>query len=244
RNPGLIPVMGSNGRNGWHDTARAPGPGVTVLRSGASAGVITFVAGPYWPHNTVLFVRVCPGTSCGITELSQHEADGGEAQEGKRLAVEAFPILGQSAAATEPGQGAFDDPALGQGDEAFRLIRPFDDLDVDARQNAFHRALELRPLVAGVGVELDQERKGAEQARHQQRAAVAVLEVGGVHDRVHQQALGIDEDVPLLALDLLARVVARRIDAGPPFSALLTLWLSMMAAVGLASREAAARHRT
>src|SRR5208282_5042804 len=30
--------------------------------------------------------------------------------------------------------------------------------------------------------------------------------------------LGIDEDVPLLALDLLARVVARRIDAGPPFS--------------------------
>jgi hypothetical protein len=56
--------------------------------------------------------------------------------------------------------------------------------------------------------------------------------------------LCIDEDVPLLALDFLARVVAGRIDARPPFSALLTLWLSMMAAVGLASREAASRQRT
>ena len=77
--------------------------------------------------------------------------------------------------------------------------------------------------LAAVGIELDQERKGAEQARHQQRAAVAVLDVGGVHDGVHQQALRIDEDVPLLALDLLACIVARRINRGPPFSALLTL---------------------
>src|SRR5258708_26634381 len=47
----------------------------------------------------------------------------------------------------------------------------------------------------------------------------------------------------LLALDLLARIVAMRIDAGPPFLALFTLWLSIMAAVGLASRSAFLRHR-
>src|SRR5271165_2924330 len=195
-------------------------------------------------------LRVCPRTSRGIALLSQHEADGGEAQEGERLAVEAFPILGQSSAAAEPGQAAFDDPALGQDDEAFDLIRSFDDFDVEARQNAFHRALELRPLVAGVGIELDQEREGAEQARHHERAAVAILDVSGMHDRMHQQALRVDEDVALLALDFLARVVAGRIDARPPFSALLTLWLvpglfdpGMMAAVGLASREAASRQR-
>jgi len=40
---------------------------------------------------------------------------------------------------------------------------------------------------------------------------------------MHQQALRIDENVPLLALDLLSRVVARRINRSPPFSALLTL---------------------
>ena len=76
------------------------------------------------------------------------------------------------------------------------------------------------------------------------RAAVAILDVGGVHDGVDQQALRVDENVPLLALDLLSRIVARRVDRGPPFSALFTLWLSMIAAVGLASREAASRHFT
>jgi hypothetical protein len=65
-----------------------------------------------------------------------------------------------------------------------------------------------------------------------------------MHDGIHQQALCIDEDVPLLALDLLDAVEARRINPAPPFSALLTLWLSMMAAVGLASRSACSRHST
>jgi len=39
---------------------------------------------------------------------------------------------------------------------------------------------------------------------------------------VHQQALRVDEDVPLLALDLLACIIAMRI-VSPPFSALFTL---------------------
>ena len=47
---------------------------------------------------------------------------------------------------------------------------------------------------------------------------------------MHQQALRIDKDVALLAFDFLARVVAARVDATPPFSALFTLWLSMIAA--------------
>src|SRR6185437_7510802 len=37
---------------------------------------------------------------------------------------------------------------------------------------------------------------------------------------MHQEALRIDEDMALLALDLLARIIARRIDAGPFFRAL------------------------
>lgn len=56
RRPGNVAVIGSAGPNGWHDTPKAPGPGVTVGRSGASAGVVTYVAEPYWPHNTVLYV--------------------------------------------------------------------------------------------------------------------------------------------------------------------------------------------
>jgi len=48
----------------------------------------------------------------------------------------------------------------------------------------------------------------------------------------------------LLAFDLFARIIAMRINAGPPFSALFTLWLSIMAALGLASRSAFSRQAT
>ena len=58
-----------------------------------------------------------------------------------------------------------------------------------------------------------------------------------MNDGVEQQPQRIYEKVALLAFDLLARIIAMRIDTEPPFSALLTLWLSMMAAVGLASRS-------
>ena len=44
-----------------------------------------------------------------------------------------------------------------------------------------------------------------------------------MNDGVEQEAFRVYENVALLSLDLFARVKAMRIDAGPPFSALLTL---------------------
>ena len=61
---------------------------------------------------------------------------------------------------------------------------------------------------------------------------------------MQQQAQRVYKDVALLATDKLAAVKPGRIDMGAPFSALLTLWLSRMAAVGLASRSASSRHFT
>jgi len=43
---------------------------------------------------------------------------------------------------------------------------------------------------------------------HQQHAAIAIPNVGGMHDGGHQQTLCIDEDVALLAFDLLATIEA------------------------------------
>ena len=85
------------------------------------------------------------------------------------------------------------------------------------------RLLEHRPLVSAVGKEFLQKRKLAEQGSKDQDTAIPVLDIGWVHDGVKQQAYRIDKDVALPALDFLARVVARRIDAGPPFSAPFTL---------------------
>ena len=59
---------------------------------------------------------------------------------------------------------------------------------------------------------------------------------------MQQQTQIIDENVALLALDQFTIVKAMRMDASSPFSALFTLWLSMMQAVGLASRSDCSRH--
>jgi hypothetical protein len=50
-------------------------------------------------------------------------------------------------------------------------------------------------------------------------------------------AIGVDQRVALAPFDLLARIVTR----GPPASVVLTLWLSMIAAEGLASRPIRSR---
>jgi hypothetical protein len=46
--------------------------------------------------------------------------------------------------------------------------------------------LELRPLIAAVGVEFQQERKHTEYRAHQQHAAVSILDVGCMDDGVQQ----------------------------------------------------------
>ncbi|HZL05653.1 MAG TPA: restriction endonuclease subunit S [Coriobacteriia bacterium] len=57
RAEGSVPVIGSFGVTGWHDEWRAPGPGVTVGRSGASFGVVTYSHTDFWPLNTALYVK-------------------------------------------------------------------------------------------------------------------------------------------------------------------------------------------
>jgi type I restriction enzyme S subunit len=56
RRSGHVPILGSFGITGWHDEARARGPGVTVGRSGASFGVVSYSPTDYWPLNTALYV--------------------------------------------------------------------------------------------------------------------------------------------------------------------------------------------
>jgi type I restriction enzyme S subunit len=55
RRPGRVPVMGSAGLSGYHDEARAHGPGLVVGRSGASFGKVHYCPVDYWPLNTALF---------------------------------------------------------------------------------------------------------------------------------------------------------------------------------------------
>ena len=168
-------------------------------------------------------LRVRPETLCRITEFSEHESNGRELDEGERVAVEVLPVLGQSAAAVEPGDGAFDHPTPGLDDEALHPIGSLDDLGLEIGQDAGQGAVKDRPLIGAVGEQFPEKGKQTKQGRQQRETAVAILNVGGGDDAVQQQALRIDQNMPLLALDQLAGIEAVAVDASPPFSALFTL---------------------
>ena len=68
---------------------------------------------------------------------------------------------------------------------------------------------QCRSLVAGIGEDaLDEGEAAARAPIEDESRAVAILHIGRMDDDVQQEAERVDEDVPLAALDLLARVVA------------------------------------
>lgn len=165
-------------------------------------------------------------------------------QEGECVVVAVLPILGEAATSIEPADGTFDDPALRLEDKTFGVVSTPDDLGHEVGHAIGDTVGEDRPGIGAVGEQLAQEGELSEQGGQQQHAAIAVLHVGGGDQGVQQQSELIDQNVAFLALDQLAGIEAMRIDRRPPFSALFTLWLSMMHAVGLASRAACSRHFT
>ncbi|WP_433362194.1 restriction endonuclease subunit S [Actinoplanes sp. CA-142083] len=57
RRPGEVPVFGSGGRVGRHDTALVPGPGVIVGRKG-TVGSVHWCAEDFFPIDTTYYVRI------------------------------------------------------------------------------------------------------------------------------------------------------------------------------------------
>ncbi|MDP2177382.1 restriction endonuclease subunit S [Methylicorpusculum sp.] len=85
RKSGEIPVMGSAGQNGFHETALVKGPGVVLGRSGASFGQAHYCEKDFWPHNTALYVTDFCGNDklfayyflCAL-DFSRHNSGGAQ----------------------------------------------------------------------------------------------------------------------------------------------------------------------
>jgi hypothetical protein len=120
-------------------------------------------------------------------------------------------------------QMPFDDPSAGQNLKALGHIGALDDLGVDKGQGVLLGVAELRALIAAVCKQLLQKRKLSEHRAQHENAAITILNIGRMNERMKQEAYRIDENMPLLALDLFSCIVAMRIDAMPHFSALFTL---------------------
>ncbi|MBB3884911.1 hypothetical protein GGR01_003782 [Acetobacter oeni] len=142
-----------------------------------------------------------------MTELSDHEPHGSPVEESECASVQAFPVFGEPSTAVEPRNASLDDPALGEHDE-LADVGPLYDLHVDPAADGRHPLLELRSLIATVGIELQQKWKQAEHRAHQHHAAIAILNIRRMDDGAHQQALRVYDDMTLLALDLLPGIVA------------------------------------
>lgn len=128
----------------------------------------------------------------------------------------ALEIAREASIAADPRQGSFDDPTFGQDDEAVQLVA-LDDLQ---RPGAALRdgSGRIHVLVAGIGEDaLDEREEAARAWIENEPRDVAILHVGSVDDDIQQEAERIDENVPLAARDLLARIIALRIECRAPF---------------------------
>jgi hypothetical protein len=122
-------------------------------------------------------------------------------------------------------------------------LRALDDLQLPCAGLGDERGHD-RSLVGAIGEDALDEGEQTTGSTQQQIRAVAILHAGRMDHDVQEEAERIDQNVPLAARDLLARIEALRIDRRPPFCAALALWLSMTAAEGLASRPSFSRTAT
>ena len=102
----------------------------------------------------------------------------------------------------------------------------------------------LAALVARIRDDALDEGKAPARFPQQSFGAIPVLYAGRMNTHREEQAQRVGQDVALAAKHLLARVIAGRVERGPPLTAPFALWLSMIAVVGLASRPAFSRTST
>ena len=151
-----------------------------------------------------------------LGQASEHDSDHGEPYEGSGGFRVAFEVAREASIAADPGQGSFDDPAFWQDDEFMQLVA-LDDLQLPGAADGDGGG-GLRSLVSGIGEDALDEREEMARApiEHQPRT-IAILHAGRVDNDVQQEAERVDENMPLAARDLFARIEALRVKRGAPF---------------------------
>src|SRR5712691_367218 len=144
---------------------------------------------------------------------SSCEASGEQAQIGKKepscgACDRRLEVLGEAAAAAEPGEGALDHPSPGQELEAFDAGRALDDLD-RPWATILEGGAQLRAAVNPVSEDVAEPGKAPAQCAQQRHGAVRILDVGLVQAHGEQEALRIGDDMAFAPLDALAGVDAK-----------------------------------
>ena len=155
-----------------------------------------------------------------------HQIDHGNTDHGLTGLGEGLVVFGQPSVFPQPGERPFDDPSLGQDDKPVGF-RSLDDLDDAAVPTG--GPIDEASGIAAVGPDDLQATPARAQLLDQPLGAIPILDVGRVDDQCDDQPQRVDDHMTLAAKRFLARVVP----AIPPFSAVLTVWLSMIPALGV-----------
>ena len=129
----------------------------------------------------------------------------------------------------EPTKGAFHDPTSGLDFKTRLVIGAQDDFNVDTKLS---RTVNKATTIGGVGPDFAEARIRLRQAIDQPARNSAILPTRFCHKGFEDQTFGINNQVAFASLDVFACVIA----STAPFSVVLTDWLSIMAALGVASR--------
>ena len=135
--------------------------------------------------------------------------------------------LAQPTAPAEPRECSFDHPSSRQHLKVVAVPGALDNLERPACQGP--DPLDQLSSIASIGPDQPHAGKPPYQFIDDQLRSISILDIGRMHHHRQQQPHGIYNDVSLSTVDLLASVIATR----PPFSVVLTDWLSMMAALGV-----------
>ena len=157
--------------------------------------------------------------ACG--KPPEHDADHGEADERSDGGGISFEVARQTTVAADPCERPLDDPAFWQNLKSGNARSP-DDLQAPAPvRQTVHASVPSG--ISAISKNVFDEREQSSGSAQQMESTITILNVGGMNDDIQQEAQRVDQDVPFSTFDLLARVVARRIEPRPPFA---SLWLS------------------
>ncbi len=146
---------------------------------------------------------------------------------------ESFVVLAQPTEPAQPRQRSLDHPSSWQHLELMAVPRAPHNLQDVASVGL--NPINQPPSVTSISPDEPQPRKPAHQSVDNQHRPIPILHVGRMDYDGQQQPYGIDDDVSLASCDFLTSIIATR----PPFSVVLTDWLSMIAALGVHSLPSA-----
>lgn len=159
----------------------------------------------------------------------QHQIDHSQIDHSFTAGRQRLVVFTESAILAQPAECAFHNPAFGQDNEAVHLIslNNFNN-PAEGLSSPIHKS----PGIASINPDSLQPPEATTQLLQHEPTTITVLDVRSVYYHSQDQPESINEDMPFTARNLFPRVIT----AVPPFSAVLTVWLSRMATLGVGLR--------